>query len=229
MLGKLAEFYNQGGPWMHPITALWALSISIMIERTYQLMFRMNTNAPQLMAQVQKLVLANNIDRAIKLCNAAPYAALPKVIKAALTRANKGEIEISNALEEASVEVLRSINKRTALLPNLANMATLSGLLGTIVGLIEAFTAVASAPPDMKSQLLTQSLAIGLNATAFGLIVAIPDLGFFMWLSSLAKKIVEDIDQYSLKIQNLLVARGKQPHSAPQGDGGAQMPAGAEG
>jgi biopolymer transport protein ExbB/TolQ len=212
----LAEFYSAGGVWMHPIASVSVVVWSIAFERIYALFFRYNINAEQLMAQIQKLVLANNIDRAIKLCNAAPSAALPRVIKAALTRANKGEEEIAAALEEATVEVLRGLKKRVALLPNLANTATLLGLLGTIIGLIEAFTAVASAPPDMKSQLLTQSLAIGLNSTAFGLTVAIPALFLFMFLEGASKKIIEDIDQYSLKLQNLLVARGRQPSMGGQ-------------
>jgi biopolymer transport protein ExbB len=210
----LAEFYAAGGIWMHPIAATSIVVVAIGIERTFMLMFRYNTNAVHFMAQVQKLVLANNIDRAIKLCNAAPNASLPRVIKAALTRANKGETEIANALEEASTEVLRELNKRVTVLPNLANMATLLGLLGTIIALIEAFTAVASAPADMKNQLLTQSLAIGLNSTALGLIVAIPALALFMWLNGHTKRIIEDVDQYALKLQNLLVARSKQPQVA---------------
>jgi biopolymer transport protein ExbB len=215
-MAKLAEFFQQGGVWMYPIISVSMAVIAIGSERIYSLFFKYNINADQLMAQVQKLILANNIDRAIKLCNAAPNAALPRVVKAALTRANKGEIEISNALEEASVEVLRHLQRRTGLLPSLSNMATLCGLLGTIVGLIEAFTAVAAAPPDMKSQLLTQSLAIGLNSTALGLIVAIPALALYMFLNSQARKIIEDIDQYSLKLQNLLVARSKQPNYQPE-------------
>ncbi|HSI05889.1 MAG: MotA/TolQ/ExbB proton channel family protein [Myxococcota bacterium] len=220
---EAAEFYRAGGIWMHPITIVSIFVLGISFERIYSLYFKYNINASQFMAQIQKLVLTNNIDRAIKLCNASPQAALPRVIKAALTRANKGEVEIENALEEASVEVLRDIGKRIPILPNLANVATLCGLLGTIVGLIEAFTAVASAPPDMKSQLLTQSLAIGLNATALGLIVAIPALLFFVFLSTSSKKIIEDVDQYSLKIQNLLVARSRNPQaiqSAEQATGG---------
>jgi len=213
MLGKLAEFYSAGGIWMHPIVFCSVIAFSIIIERIVALFFRYNINGAHFMAQIQKLVLANNIDRAIKLCNAAPKAALPRVVKAALTRANKGEVEISNALEEAMLEVLPEITKRTPALQNLANLSTLLGLLGTIVGLIEAFSAVALAPPDMKSQLLTQSLAIGLNATALGLIVAIPSLGFFIYLQGATKKIIDELDQYSLKIQNLLVARGKGTQS----------------
>jgi biopolymer transport protein ExbB len=213
-LHGLAEFYRAGGVWMHPISMTSVFVFAIAIERIFALYFRLNINAVQFMAQIQKLVLTNNIDRAIKLCNASPQAALPRVIKAALTRANKGEVEIEHAIEEASVEVLRELGKRTPVLPNLANVSTLLGLLGTIIGLIEAFAAVAAAPPDMKSQLLTQALAIGLNSTAMGLIVAIPALAFFIFLGGTTKKIVEDVDQYSMKIQNLLVARSRNPQAA---------------
>jgi biopolymer transport protein ExbB len=205
----IAQFYRDGGIWMHPITLAGVVSISIIIERIVAVYFRYNINAHAFMAQIQKLVMANNIDRAIKLCNAAPTALLPQVIKAGLTRANKGEIEISNAIEEATLDVLPKLNKRVPMLPNLANLATLLGLLGTIIGLIEAFAAVASAPPDMKSQMLTRALAIGLNATAFGLIVAIPSLAAFLMLNSAVRKIMEEIDLHSFKLQNMLTARGR--------------------
>ena len=218
MLAELSKFYSDGGIWMHPITLCSVVALAIGIERIVALFFRYNINSHHFMAQIQKLVMANNIDRAIKLCNAAPQAALPRVIKAGLTRANKNEVEIASAVEEATLEVLPDINKRTATLPNVANIATLLGLLGTIIGLIEAFTAVAAAPPDMKSQLLTQALAIGLNTTAFGLMVAIPTLAIFIFLNTTTKKIIDEIDRYSVKLQNLLVARGK-------GGGAVQAPA----
>jgi len=217
MFGKIAEFYGQGGPWMHPITLVSIIAISISVERIIALYFRYNINSSSFMAQIQKLVMANNIDRAIKLCNVTPTAILPRVLKAALTRANKGEVEISNALEIAQTEALRDLTKRTSILPTLSNLATLAGLLGTIVGLIEAFTAVAAAPPDMKSQMLTAALAIGLNSTAYGLIVAIPTLAFYVFLNTTTKKLIDDMDVYALKIHYLPVARGKT-----QGQGMAQ-------
>ena len=122
MFEAIGKFYAEGGIWMHPITACSVVSVAISIERIIALFFRYNINAPQFMAQIQKLVLANNIDRAIKLCNAAPSAALPKVIKAGLTRANKNEIEIANSIEEATLEVLPEVTKRTQTLPNVANL-----------------------------------------------------------------------------------------------------------
>ena len=138
--------------------------------------------------------MANNIDRAIKLCNAAPNAALPKVIKAGLTRANKGELEISNAIEEATLEVVPIVSKRTPTLGGLANIATLLGLLGTIIGLIQAFAALESAAPDARAAALAKGISIAMNTTAFGLIVAIPCMGAQMFLQAVTKKILEEID-----------------------------------
>lgn len=209
MLGDMAKFYTEGGSFMHPIALISVVGIAIVIERFIFLFFKYNINANQFMAQVQKLVMANNVDRAIKLCNAAPSAALPKVIKAGLTRANKGELEIGNAIEEATLEVIPALTKRTSTLQSVANIATLLGLLGTIMGLIKAFEVVASAPPDMKSELLTAAIAIAMNTTAFGLIVAIPTLIGYVFLNNVTKKIMDEIDQYSVKLQNLLVSRGK--------------------
>jgi biopolymer transport protein ExbB len=210
-MADFAKFYVQGDVWMHPIALCSAVALSMVLERFYKLYFRYNINANHFMGQVQKLVLSNNIDRAIKLCNAAPAACLPRVIKAALTRANTPQEDIANALEEATLEVLPELNRRTGSLPNVANLATLLGLLGTVVGLIQAFGAVAAAPPDQKSQMLTQALAVGLNTTAFGLMVAIPTLAMYGVLNATTKKIVDDIDHFSVKLQNLLIARSKAP------------------
>jgi biopolymer transport protein ExbB/TolQ len=212
-MAAAAEFFVNGGPFMYPIALVSVLGIAIIVERFIFLFFKYNINANQFMAQIQKLVMANNIDRAIKLCNAAPSAALPKVIKAGLTRANKGEIEIANAIEEASLEVIPNITKRTPTLQAVSNLATMLGLLGTIMGLIEAFDAVAKAPPDQKTTMLTAAIAIAMNTTGFGLMVAIPVIAAYVFLNNTSKKIIDEIDQYSVKLQNLLVSRGKGAQS----------------
>jgi len=161
------------------------------------------------MAQIQKLVMANNIDRAIKLCNAAPSAALAKVMKAGLTRANKGEVEIQNAVEEATLEVLPNIQKRTNSLQAIANVATLMGLLGTIIGMIKAFHDLGTVSADKRQEALGKSISLAMNTTAFGLIVAIPCMLAHLFLSNVTKKIIDEIDQYSVKLENLLISRGR--------------------
>ena len=210
-MGAIAQAFDTGGPWMYSILAVSVLAIGLIIERFIFLFFKYNINAQAFMAQIQKMVMANNVDRAIKLCNAAPSAALPKVVKAGLTRANKGEIEIQNAVEEATLEVVPQIMKRTPALQALANIATLLGLLGTIIGLINAFESLNSdqVAVEDRQAVLSEGISLAMNTTAFGLIVAIPCMAAHHFLSGMTKKIVDEIDQHSVKLENLLVSRGK--------------------
>ena len=205
----IARAFAEGFPWMHAILLTAIIALAIIIERFIFLFFRYNINARAFMAQVQKLVMGNNIDRAIKLCNAAPNAALARVVKAGLTRANKGEREIHNALEEATLDVIPLVQKRTGTLQAIANIATMLGLLGTVVGMIKAFDALASVSADKRQEALGRNIALAMNTTAFGLIVAIPCLFAFVFLANVTKKIVDEIDQYSVKLENLLTYRLK--------------------
>ncbi len=208
-MGAIADAFRNGGIWMYLILVVSVVAIGIIIERFIFLFFKYNINANAFMAQIQKLVMAGNVDRAIKLCNAAPSAALPKVVKAGLTRANKGEVAIQNAIEEATLEVVPMVTRRTPALLALANIATLLGLLGTIIGLIDAFAALEDAPPEDRQRLLAGGIALAMNTTAFGLIVAIPTMLAHLFLSGISKRIVDEIDQYSVKLENLLVAHSK--------------------
>lgn len=209
MLFQLKKFVDDGGFWMYPIAFFLIVGIGLMVERFIFLFFKYNINGAAFMAQIQKLVMANNIDRAIKLCNAAPSAALPKVVKAGLTRANKGEIEIANAIEEATLEVIPKVQKRTNLLQAVGNVATMLGLLGTIFGLIEAFKALDKASADQKAKMLAKYISMALNTTAFGLVAAIPCLVAHAFLGSITKKIIDEIEEYTVKLQNLLFNRAK--------------------
>lgn len=208
-MAGVAQFFIEGGVWMIPIAFVSFIVAGVAVERVIFLFFRYNINGTAFMAQIQKLVMANNIDRAIKLCNAAPNAALPRIVKAGLTRANKGEIEIQSAVEEASLEIIPLLQKRTGSLAALASLATLLGLLGTVMGLIDAFRVVAEAPADRKSALLTKYISVAMGTTAFGLMVAIPGIFIHLMLSGITKKIVDEIDMYSVKLENLLITRGK--------------------
>ena len=206
-MGGIAKAYMEGGVFMHFILAVSIFGLGIMIERFIFLFFRYNINATAFMAQIQKLVMANNIDRAIKLCNAAANAALPRVVKAGLTRANKSEVEVSNAIEEASLEIVPLIQKRTQTLLAIANIATLLGLLGTIQGMIQAFESLGSASPEERSVMLSKGISVAMLTTAFGLIVAVPCMVAHIFLAGVTKKIIDELDQYSVVLENLLAAR----------------------
>ena len=208
MIHTLAEFFREGGPFMFVNVATSAVAIAMIVERILVLAFRLNLNAGPFMEQVQKLVLSGNVDRAVKLCGAAPNAALAKVVRAGLTRANRGEQEVARALEEAVLEVTPAISKRIASLWSLANIATLVGLVGTITGLIGTFKSLGAASPEMKQLMLSKGISEAMNNTAFGLTIAVVCIVAHLMLSSKAKTMVEEIEYYALRLENLLSRRG---------------------
>ena len=208
MIQTLAEFFKEGGPFMFVNVATSAVAIAIIVERVLVLAFRLNLNAPPFMEQIQKLVLAGNVDRAIKLCAAAPTAALARVVKAGLSRANRGEQEVARALEEAVLEVSPLVSKRIQPLWSLANVATLVGLIGTITGLIGTFKSLGAASPEMKQVMLSKGISEAMNNTAFGLTIAVVCIVAHLLISSKAKAMLEEIEFNALKLENLLSRRG---------------------
>lgn len=102
------------------------------------------------------------------------------------------------------MEVMPDLEQRTHYLATFANIATLLGLLGTIIGLIQAFTAVAAADPAEKADLLSSSISVAMNTTAFGLIVAIPLILFHSYLVTKTARLIETIEMAGVKCLNLI-------------------------
>jgi biopolymer transport protein ExbB/TolQ len=204
---SIVKFVKDGGPFMY-VNIFWlACSIAVILERIITLFFRYNLNAPPFMEQVTKLVLTGNVDRAVKLCGAAPNAPLAKVIRAGLTRANRGELEVAKAVEEAILEHTPAVSNRIAWLWSLANIATLVGLIGTIVGLIGTFQSLGNVPADQKQALLSAGISEAMNNTAFGLSIAVTCIIFHLFLTAYSKRMVEVVELNALKLENLLSRR----------------------
>jgi biopolymer transport protein ExbB len=204
MLKELAIFFKEGGPFMFINLVFLGIALAIILERTIMIVFKLNLDARAFMAQVQKLILSNNIDRAIKLCAAAPNASLARVIKAGLVRANRGEREVSRALEEAVIENTPLISKRIPALWSMANIATLVGLVGTITGLIGTFKSLGAASPEMKQIMLSKGISEAMNNTAFGLLIAVTCIVAHLLLNSKSKSLIEEIEFQALRLENML-------------------------
>ena len=170
---SLVTSFKGGGNWMIPIAIALAVSVAFSVERFVRLFMHYNVDGASFMFEVQKYILANDVDGAIRLCNGASKAALPKIIKAGLQRATRDDEQIQNAIDAASLEVMPKLERRLSYLALIANIATLLGLLGTISGLIKAFAAIAIADPSQRSAILAKGISEAMNATAFGLITAI--------------------------------------------------------
>src|SRR5262247_2051479 len=137
-MAKIWEFMNEGAPFSFVNVAILAIVIAIIVDRFIHILSKHQFNGEEFMAQIRKLVQAGNIDRAVKLCEAAPLPLL-QVVKAGLTQVNRGEDAVIASMEERMSELMPELEKRIGALWSLANIATLIGLLGTISGLIKAF------------------------------------------------------------------------------------------
>jgi biopolymer transport protein ExbB/TolQ len=203
----IGNFFIEGGFFMYPVLLVAALGTAIVIERMLYIM-RASADAESLWKQVRAALTDHRLDDAVKLCQSSQrpiHHVLLAGLKAAKTGASREPVQRS--MEEAMLEVLPPLECRTAYLPILANVATLLGLLGTIIGVIEAFAAVSAADPSQKAVLLAHGISVALNMTAFGLMVAVPLILCYAFLQSRTTKIVDSIDQYSTKLTNFFMNR----------------------
>ena len=210
----IARIFIEGGPFMYPIMIVSAFGLAIIIERFYFLFFKYSINAQLFFQELSKRLQAGRIDEAIKVCSNAP---LPSIIKVGLQQISKASSssfdDPRNAMGEKTLETVPRIRKRTHYLSLIANVATLLGLLGTIVGLILSFKATTDVDPSQRASALASGISIAMGTTAFGLVVAIPCMVFYALLQAKTTRILDDIDEYSVKvlhlIDNILIKRGE--------------------
>ncbi len=209
LLSEVARFFREGGIAMWPILLFLAIGLAISVERFVFLYFQANIRPEDFMARVADLVRKGSIEGAI--ATAAEHdAPLARIIEAALRNYRGTERDIQNAVDEMALAELPRLNARLSYLAVIANVATMTGLLGTIFGLIQAFGAVSVADPETKGRILANGIAVAMNTTAFGLIVAIPTLIIHSFLSNKSDQLVDDIDRYSVMVINMLAQARKE-------------------
>ena len=187
-----------------------AVVVTIVVERAAFQIRRYSVNAKEFFGQVKKLVVAGNIDRAIKLCEASDYPVL-QLVKSGLTHANKGADEIDAALSEKLAEIKPQVEKRIGVLWSLANIATLIGLVGTVSGLIRTFGAIAAEglSPAKKQQMLSNGIAEAMYNTLFGLAIAVICMIAHVFLHTRSKAIQHELDAITERVFNLLTISNK--------------------
>lgn len=202
---NIVEFFKSGGEFMYPILAVMAVGFAIAIERFIYLS-KVNNSIKSLWKRVIPMLKVNDFARANQVV-AEAKGPLASVLSYGFSRFKPGvKLEtLEAAMEEGVMEALPDLEERTHYLATLANVATLLGLLGTIVGLIQAFTAVAAADPSEKANLLSSSISVAMNTTAFGLIVAIPLLLIHSYLATRTNKLADTIEMAAVKCSNLMV------------------------
>lgn len=202
-MSSIAHHFEEGGWMMYGILFWLIISVGVIVERAVYL-YKSSINKEVFLATMQKCILAGDIGRAIKLCSAA-NAPLARIVKAGLMKVNRPDAEVQAAMDEAALRELPQVEARTPYLALLANLSMLSGLLGTVIGLIVAFGAVANADASTRAAALAAGISEAMNCTAFGLMAALIALMGFAALNGKTQGLIDDINGATVQVMNLVV------------------------
>jgi len=199
---SMVAFFQKGGLFMYPILLVFIAGMAITVERWFQLS-RIRSMNRKMWNLLQPVLVEGDFDKAQAIIKK-DKSTISQMLGMGLARlgAVRRREDIEIAMEESMMEIIPQLEKRTPYVALLSNIATLLGLLGTIMGLIEAFTAVANANPAEKADLLSASISVAMNTTAFGLMSAIPLLLFHAKLTSTTGQIVDSLEMASVKALN---------------------------
>ena len=219
-MNNLLKFINENFMHVAPILASGGLGVIITLERCSALLFKyplMRQRA--FFDKIRNMVMTERISEAIAFCERYSSKPAANVVKEGLLRAHQPESVIAHGLEIAVSEAQQRVSARTSYLATIANVATLLGLLGTILGLIQSFEAVGSANAQQRSQILAQGISTAMNATMLGLGVAIPAMVAFSFLINRTNKLNADIERSAVRIMDFIEQRYFAPDSAGGGGG----------
>ena len=211
----IARFFQGGGHFMYPIAIVLVVGVAIAIERYVYLTIVASRNRG-LWNDLSPLLAQGNFKGAVELTGRSD-SAIGQILNYGLARIQSARRrdDIEKAMEESLMEVVPKLEKRTHYLATFANLATLLGLLGTVMGLINAFAAVATVNPAEKANLLSASISVAMNCTAFGLMTAVPLLVIHAFIQTKTTELVDSLEMASVKFLNAITER--RPEAAAAG------------
>lgn len=203
----IARFFQHGGAFMWPIALVLVVGVAIAIER-YVYLTAARARNRALWQEIEPQLAQANFKAAASTASQS-NSAIGQILTYGLARiqgARRRE-DVEKAMEESLMGILPRLEKRTHYLSTFANLATLLGLLGTVMGLIGAFSAVATVNPAEKANLLSASISEAMNCTAFGLMTAVPLLIIHAVLQTKTTELIDSLEMASVKFLNSVVER----------------------
>ena len=206
-MNMIIRFFQGGGEFMYPIAVVLVIGVVIAIER-YITLTATSLRNRSLWNEISPLIQRGDFKQAIAVAGNSG-AVIGQILSYGLARIGsaRDRDDIEKAMEESLMDVVPRLEKRTHYLATFANLATLLGLLGTVMGLINAFAAVATVNPAEKANLLSASISVAMNCTAFGLMTAVPLLVIHAVLQTKTTELIDSLEMASVKFLNSVTER----------------------
>jgi biopolymer transport protein ExbB/TolQ len=205
-MSTVLDWYRTGGPIVNIILIVGLIGLAVFVERFYVIVVRSRISGRTFIERVIQLVRAGKLEEAIKLC-ARSRATIPDMGLLILRSRSHDEHDLQNVADAAALAVIPRLTRRLDYFPTLAHVAMLLGGLGTIIGLREAFTSVGVLSGADRASKLALGAAAALDATGFGILMAIPLLIAHAYLVSQSEMIIEQVDEFSIRLINALIDR----------------------
>jgi biopolymer transport protein ExbB/TolQ len=199
----IASFKGEGAMFVWVIFILGCIGVGIVISKI-MLIMKAGMGRGRYLEQVYQLIKRGEIEKAIQYSKESKTS-LAKLFTAILQNSGKGEKSMNRAVDEVFLTESPRLTRLTPLLSTIANVSTLTGLLGTIFGLIMSFNAVANVPAAQRAQALADGIAVAMHATLLGLFVAIPCLAVYGIIMAQTEKLIEEMDEKAVKMINSLL------------------------
>jgi biopolymer transport protein ExbB/TolQ len=204
MFEFIGKAFDLGGANMYLILVTFVFMLGVLVERIVVLYFQSNVDKEGFTKVLTKNILNGDLRGALKLCSISKFP-LARILQAGLMKARDSDAEVQAAMDESALRELPKIEKRTGYLAMLGNVTVLMGLLGTILGLIRSFGAVANASASEKATELAKGISEAMYNTAFGLTTAIIAIVAYAFLQAKSQHLVDDINETTVSVLNLIV------------------------
>ena len=204
IIDAVVKFFQEGGAFMYPVLFAFAIGGAIALERYIKLTYVRHVNR-RVWKKVQPMLASGGFEEARGMIDD-DNTEISSVLRIGLENQgmHRRREDIELAMEDNLRDIVPHLEKRTPYVALFSNISTLLGLLGTIMGLIEAFTAVANANPAEKADLLSASISVAMNTTAFGLMSGIILLILHTILTSKTVEIIDSLERVSVKTLKII-------------------------
>jgi biopolymer transport protein ExbB len=205
----LPKLISHGGPVIWLLFIASSVAVAIVVERILHY-HRAQINSMEFLAGIRNVMRRDNVVEALSICEATP-GPVARLVKVAILNREKGREAVRESLEDAGLVEVPRLEDKLSLLATIAQLSPLVGLLGTVMGFIQIFSALQRVGALARLEDLSYGIWEAMIATAAGLAVAIPSYAAYNYLVNRVNGIVLDMERAATEVLNIVAEPPAKP------------------